>query len=65
VSDISSAGLRTLLMIYRQITNNQGRVVVARLSEALRDMMAITGFLELFTAVDTFEEGIGELRAEL
>lgn len=64
VSYISSAGLRTLLMIYRQITNNRGYVVVVGLSEALRDMMAITGFLEFFTACDTFDEGLHVLRAE-
>lgn len=63
VSYISSAGLRTLLMLYRRITNNDGRVVVAGLSEALRDMMAITGFLEFFIAYDTVDEGLAALRA--
>lgn len=63
VSYISSAGLRTLLMLYRRITNNDGRVIIAGLSEALRDMMAITGFLEFFTAYDTFDEGLAALRA--
>jgi anti-sigma B factor antagonist len=64
VSYISSAGLRALLMIYRQITNDQGNVVLVGLSESLRDMMAITGFLEFFTACDTFDEGLQVLRTE-
>jgi anti-sigma B factor antagonist len=61
---ISSAGLRTLLMIYRQISNGQGQVVLAGLSAALRDMMAITGFLEFFTAYDSFDEGVRALQGE-
>lgn len=63
VGYISSAGLRTLLMLYRRISNQGGEVVLAGLSESLRDMMAITGFLEFFTACDTFNEGIQVLRA--
>jgi anti-sigma B factor antagonist len=61
---ISSTGLRTLLMIYRQITNRDGRVVLAGLSEAQKELMSITGFLEFFAAYDTFEEGLTALRGD-
>jgi anti-sigma B factor antagonist len=63
VAYISSAGLRTLLMVYRQITNQEGRVVLAGLSEALKELMSITGFLEFFAACDTVEEGLAALRS--
>jgi anti-sigma B factor antagonist len=62
VTYISSAGLRTLLMIYRQITNSEGHVVLSGLSEALKELMSITGFLEFFTAYDSFEEGLAALQ---
>lgn len=61
VSYISSAGLRALLMLYRQITNNDGRVALVGLTENIRDMMLVTGFLEFFDAYDTLDEGLAAL----
>ena len=61
VSYLSSAGLRTLLLLYRQITHQNGQVALAALSEMLHDMMAITGFLDFFTAYPTIAEGLAAL----
>ncbi len=61
VSYMSSAGLRLLLLFYRQIEAQDGSVVLAGLQEMVRDTMLITGFLEFFTAYDTIEEGITAL----
>lgn len=61
VSYISSAGLRALLMLYRQIANGEGQVALAGLSESIRDMMAVTGFLEFFDDYPTRDEGIAAL----
>ncbi len=55
---MSSAGLRVLLLLYRKISTNQGKVVLVGLSDDLRETMSITGFLEFFTTYNTLQEGI-------
>jgi anti-sigma B factor antagonist len=64
VNYISSAGLRALLMLYRQIGQEAGRVALAGLIEPIRDTMAVTGFLEFFTAYDSVAEGVAALRQD-
>ena len=61
VSYISSAGLRALLMLYRQMAANDGQVALAGLTESIKDVMSVTGFLEFFAAYDTLEEGLAAL----
>ena len=58
VAYMSSAGLRMLLSIYRQISGNQGRIVLVGLSEELKDTMSVTGFLGFFTVHDLLETGL-------
>ena len=58
VSYMSSAGLRTLLLLYRQIEQNIGDVVITGLGEEVRDVMAITGFLDFFHTADDRETGL-------
>lgn len=58
---MSSAGLRTLLLLYRQIDNQNGRVVLTGLSETIRDTMSIIGFLDFFDAYPTIAQGIAAL----
>jgi anti-sigma B factor antagonist len=55
---MSSAGLRVLLLLYRKISGNEGKVVLVGLSDDLRDTMSITGFLDFFTTYNTLQEGI-------
>ena len=50
---ISSAGLRLLLMIARQLPSKQGRCVLCGLSDELRDIMEMTGFIQHFKTCDT------------
>ena len=61
VSYMSSAGIRTLLLLYRMINNGGGHVVLVGLSETLEDTLAITGFLEFFNTQKTLEAGIRTL----
>lgn len=63
VSYISSAGLRALLMLYRQMAANDGRVALAGLTENIKDVMIVTGFLEFFDDYDTLEEGLAALHS--
>jgi anti-sigma B factor antagonist len=47
---LSSAGLRVLLLLYREAAAAQGTVALAALPEAIRDTLRNTGFLDLFSA---------------
>ncbi len=58
VAYMSSAGLRMLLSVYRQISGNQGKIVLVGLSEELTDTMSMTGFLGFFTVQDTLDMGL-------
>ncbi len=55
VAYMSSAGLRMLLSVYRQMSNQNGKVVLVGLSEEIKDTMSITGFLDFFQASDTLD----------
>ena len=61
VTHLSNAGLRTLLLLYRQITYQDGRVLLAGLSETLQDAMSATGFMDFFTTYDTVAAGLAAL----
>jgi anti-sigma B factor antagonist len=61
VTYISSAGLRALLMLYRQMTGQDGQVALVGLTENIKDIMTVTGFLEFFAAYDTAAEGMAAL----
>lgn len=62
---MSSAGLRMLLLLYRQVGQNNGRVVLVGLSEQIQDTMLITGFLNFFTICETLDLGLETLKAEV
>ncbi len=64
VGYISSAGLRALLMLYRQMTANDGRVALVGLTENIKDVMTVTGFLEFFDDYDTLQEGLAALQSD-
>ncbi|NJL99507.1 MAG: anti-sigma factor antagonist [Synechococcaceae cyanobacterium SM2_3_2] len=61
VSYMSSAGLRVLLLLYRQMAGNNGQIALVGLSEELKDTMSITGFLKFFLTSETLADGIAAL----
>jgi anti-sigma B factor antagonist len=63
VAYMSSAGLRVLLVMYRTINSKSGKVVLVGLSEDIRDTMAMTGFLDFFTYLETMDDGLKNLSA--
>lgn len=63
VEFLSSAGLRVLLMIYRQVKAKSGNVVLVGTSEEIQDVMSNTGFLNFFIMADTLPEGLSTLKA--
>jgi anti-sigma B factor antagonist len=62
VTYMSSAGLRLLLLLYRQMTGANGRMVLVGLSEDLQDTMSATGFLAYFTTFDSIDAGVAGLQ---
>jgi anti-sigma B factor antagonist len=61
VSYLSSAGLRMLLLLYRQVAAKKGKVVLVGVSEEIRDTMSMTGFINFFTLADTQDAGLAAL----
>lgn len=61
VDFVSSAGLRVLLMIYRQIKSKNGKVVLVGVSEEIQDVMSMTGFVNFFEITDTIENALKTL----
>jgi anti-sigma B factor antagonist len=59
---MSSAGLRVLLSIYRQVTAEDIAFVIVGLSEEIQDTMSVTGFLDFFTICETREAGLDTLK---
>ncbi len=59
---LSSAGLRILLMIYRQAVSINRKIALAGLSDTVKDTMEITGFLKFFTVYSNKEEALEVLK---
>lgn len=58
VDYVSSAGLRVLLMIYRQIKTRNGKVILVGVSEEIKDVMSMTGFINFFEIVDNIDNAL-------
>jgi anti-sigma B factor antagonist len=57
VTFLSSAGLRTLLLLYRQAVAKDGRIALVGLSDEIKDVMSMTGFLKFFVVENTLDDG--------
>jgi anti-sigma B factor antagonist len=49
VDYLSSAGLRLLLLLYRELSARKGSLVLVGVSDEIRMVMSHTGFLSFFT----------------
>jgi anti-sigma B factor antagonist len=58
VEYLSSAGLRLLLMLYREFKAKKGKLVLLGVSEDIRTVMSHTGFLNFFTLVNSEAEAV-------
>ncbi|MFN6569554.1 anti-sigma factor antagonist [Dendronalium sp. ChiSLP03b] len=65
VAYMSSAGLRILLSLYRQISVKGGQIILVGLSEEIRDTMDNTGFLDFFKTCDTLEQALEVLKVQV
>lgn len=58
---MSSAGLRAMLLIYREAKGKGARVVLAEVNQDIRNSMSATGFLSFFEVRDHVQDAIGAL----
>lgn len=63
VDYMSSAGLRMMLLLYRQMASKDGKVALVGLSEEVEETMSATGFLEFFVTAADVDAGLAALRA--
>jgi len=59
---MSSAGLRTMLLIYRQAQIMNSSVALVGLSSELRDVLTATGFLSFFVVADELADAVELLK---
>lgn len=52
---ISSAGLRVMLRIARQLAANQGRAVLCGMNAETKDIFDVSGFTQLFNIAESVE----------
>lgn len=62
VTYMSSAGLRLLLVLYRQLKAKNGRVILLGLGDDIKDTMSVTGFLDFFDVADHHDDAIRRLQ---
>jgi anti-sigma B factor antagonist len=58
VDYLSSAGLRLLLLLYRELSAKKGKLALVGVSEDIRTVMSHTGFLDYFTFAGTQAEAV-------
>ncbi len=61
-SYVSSAGLRVILMLGKAIKKQNGKGVMANLSEDVKDVMEMTGFDHIFSNYDTLDDALAALK---
>src|SRR5262245_14830014 len=63
VTYMSSAGLRLMLLIYRQADATGCRIALTGVSPEIRAVMSATGFLQFFAMSESLDEGREVLKA--
>lgn len=55
---ISSAGLRSLLVLGKKLSSKKGKVVIAALKDVVKEVFTISGFGLIFAIEDTVEAAL-------
>jgi len=58
---LTSAGLRTLLLLYREAGGANKKLVLAAVPDSVKDVMSITGFWDQFVAYGTVENAVAAI----
>lgn len=64
VSYVASAGLRSLLVLMKQVKAHGGALVLAAVHPRVQDILDIAGFTTMFAIVPTVEDGLTRLRPD-
>lgn len=62
VSYLASSGLRMLLVVVRLVNELEGKLVLCRMDQTMRDTLEITGFLPYFLLAETQESAVQLLK---
>ncbi len=55
---LSSAGLRVLLSVAKEMRRREGKIVLCSLNEFVKEIFEVSGFQSLIPITDTVESGI-------
>ena len=55
---LSSAGLRVLLSVAKEMRRREGKIVLCSLNEFVKEIFEVSGFQSLIPIVDSVESGI-------
>ena len=58
VTYLASSGLRMLLVVTREISSLEGRLVLCGLDQTMRDTLEVTGFLPFFRLAASTKEAL-------
>ena len=59
---ISSAGLRVFLLAAKRLDAAQGRIALCALTEPVREVFDIAGFIPIFAIYDSLQEALKDLQ---
>ena len=59
---ISSAGLRVVLVAAKKVRSLQGRLICAGMTDAVKEIFEMSGFLSILETSGTVEEAVAQLR---
>ena len=59
---ISSAGLRVLLKLAKEVKKNAGRLAVAHVNDLVRNIFEISGFVEIFPIYDNVVKALSHFQ---
>jgi len=57
---ISSAGLRSILIVAQELRKKSGKLLIASLKDIVREVFEISGFIQLFQIFDTAGQAVGQ-----
>lgn len=60
---ISSAGLRVVLVAAKKVRTFQGRLICTNMSDQVRDVFEMSGFLSILDTADSTEEALKLIQA--
>ncbi len=60
---VSSAGVRVILLAGKKLRAAQGKLVLAGMGDAVRDVFEMSGFLSLFAVAPTLDEALSGVAA--